>query len=115
MAVRAHATGCTWRYTQFVVHCSLTFACVRRRLANGCRASLFTRLLYVFVAVPLAAPRFAWSDGIFLKALRAGDWVLLDELNLASQSVLEGLNACLDHRGTVYIPEIDRCGSCCTA
>ena len=54
-------------------------------------------------------PRFAWSDGIFLKALRAGDWVLLDELNLASQSVLEGLNACLDHRGTVYIPEIDKC------
>ncbi len=53
-------------------------------------------------------PRFAWSDGIFLKALRAGDWVLLDELNLASQSVLEGLNACLDHRGTVYIPEIDK-------
>jgi midasin len=53
-------------------------------------------------------PRFAWSDGIFLKALKAGDWVLLDELNLASQSVLEGLNACLDHRGTVYIPEIDK-------
>ncbi len=34
--------------------------------------------------------------------------MLLDELNLASQSVLEGLNACLDHRGTVYIPEIDK-------
>ena len=45
---------------------------------------------------------------MFLKALRAGDWVLLDELNLASQSVLEGLNACLDHRATVYIPEIDK-------
>ena len=33
--------------------------------------------------------------------------MLLDELNLASQSVLEGLNAVLDHRGSVYIPEID--------
>jgi midasin len=27
--------------------------------------------------------------------------VLLDEMNLASQSVLEGLNACLDHRARV--------------
>nr|KAG5703293.1 hypothetical protein BaRGS_025535 [Batillaria attramentaria] len=27
-------------------------------------------------------------------------------LNLASQSVLEGLNACLDHRGEVFIPEL---------
>lgn len=51
---------------------------------------------------------FAWRNGIFLTALENGDWVLLDEMNLASQSVLEGLNSCLDHRGTVYIPELDR-------
>jgi MoxR-like ATPase len=50
---------------------------------------------------------FKWVDGVFLKALKAGHWVLLDELNLATQPVLEGLNACLDHRGTVYIPELD--------
>uniref|UniRef100_A0A1Y1KUK8 Midasin n=3 Tax=Photinus pyralis TaxID=7054 RepID=A0A1Y1KUK8_PHOPY len=49
---------------------------------------------------------FAWRDGPFLQALKQGDWVLLDELNLASQSVLEGLNACLDHRGEVFIPEL---------
>lgn len=51
---------------------------------------------------------FQWRDGPFLKAMQRGDWVLLDEMNLASQSVLEGLNACLDHRGEVYIPELDR-------
>lgn len=50
--------------------------------------------------------QFQWCDGPFLKALRQGDWILLDELNLASQSVLEGLNACLDHRGSVFIPEL---------
>ena len=27
-------------------------------------------------------------------------------MNLASQSVLEGLNACLDHRGEIFIPEL---------
>ncbi|KAI9152603.1 AAA ATPase midasin [Blastocladiella emersonii ATCC 22665] len=55
-----------------------------------------------------AAGEFAWRDGPFLAAMKAGDWVLLDELNLASQPVLEGLNACLDHRGSVYLPELDR-------
>ncbi|TPX46650.1 hypothetical protein SeMB42_g02317 [Synchytrium endobioticum] len=50
---------------------------------------------------------FAWRDGPFLMAMKRGDWVLLDELNLASQTVLEGLNACLDFRRTVYIPELD--------
>ena len=61
--------------------------------------------------LPVAGGRpgeFRWLDGPFLRALKGGDWIVLDELNLASQSVLEGLNACLDHRGTVYIPELDR-------
>jgi len=51
---------------------------------------------------------FAWRDAPFLTAMKRGDWVLLDEMNLASQSVLEGLNACLDHRGEVYIAELDQ-------
>lgn len=53
------------------------------------------------------SPLFEWHDGAFLQAMKAGDWVLLDELNLAPQSVLEGLNACFDHREEVYIPEVD--------
>ncbi|KAK4056723.1 AAA ATPase midasin [Microbotryomycetes sp. JL221] len=51
---------------------------------------------------------FAWKDAPFLAAMQNGDWVLLDEMNLASQSILEGLNSCLDHRGAVFIPELDR-------
>ncbi|KAK7203075.1 hypothetical protein BZA70DRAFT_81081 [Myxozyma melibiosi] len=51
---------------------------------------------------------FVWRDAPFLHAMKNGYWVLLDEMNLASQSVLEGLNACLDHRGEAYIPELDR-------
>ncbi|KZT19503.1 P-loop containing nucleoside triphosphate hydrolase protein [Neolentinus lepideus HHB14362 ss-1] len=51
---------------------------------------------------------FVWKDADFLKAMREGSWVLLDEMNLAPQAVLEGLNAVLDHRGTVYIPELGR-------
>jgi midasin len=55
---------------------------------------------------------FGWRDGPFLKAMQEGSWVLLDELNLASQQVLEGLNACLDHRAAVYIPELDKSFTC---
>uniref|UniRef100_A0A8C0IUI7 Midasin n=1 Tax=Chelonoidis abingdonii TaxID=106734 RepID=A0A8C0IUI7_CHEAB len=49
---------------------------------------------------------FAWRDGPLLAALKGGHWIVLDELNLASQSVLEGLNACFDHRAEIYIPEL---------
>ena len=59
--------------------------------------------------VPNGLPgQFAWVDGPFLSAIQNGDWILLDEINLASQSILEGLNAILDHRGEAYIPELDR-------
>lgn len=55
---------------------------------------------------------FAWKDAAFLHALQHGGWVLLDEMNLAPQAVLEGLNAVLDHRGEVFIPELSRSFHC---
>jgi midasin len=55
---------------------------------------------------------FKWCDGVLLSAIKAGAWVLLDELNLASQSVLEGLNSCLDHRASIFIPELGRSFDC---
>ena len=54
------------------------------------------------------AGEFQWRSGPFLRAMEQGSWILLDELNLASQSVLEGLNAVFDHRGEVFLPELGR-------
>lgn len=54
------------------------------------------------------AGQFSWRDAPFLHAMQKGEWVLLDEMNLASQAVLEGLNSCFDHRGQVYISELDQ-------
>ncbi|XP_063699493.1 midasin [Culicoides brevitarsis] len=52
---------------------------------------------------------FTWRDGPLLAALKSPNtWILLDELNLAPQSVLEGLNGILDHRGEVFIPELNK-------
>lgn len=50
---------------------------------------------------------YKWQDGALLHALKNGYWIVLNEMNLASQAVLEGLNALLDHRGTVFIPELN--------
>ncbi|KIW15707.1 hypothetical protein PV08_05757 [Exophiala spinifera] len=55
---------------------------------------------------------FCWQNGPLLDAMQNGGWVLLDEMNLASQSVLEGLNSCLDHRREAYIAELDKSFTC---
>ena len=39
---------------------------------------------------------FAWEDGPLVTAMRKGDIILIDELNLAEDAVLERLNRC-DH------------------
>lgn len=49
---------------------------------------------------------FRWVDGVLLKAVKEGAFILLDELNLANQTVLEGLNSLLDHRRSLFIPEL---------
>lgn len=54
-----------------------------------------------------ASSIFAWADGVLVRAMKEGAWLLLDELNMATQTVLEGLNSILDHRGAIYIPELD--------
>lgn len=54
------------------------------------------------------SPHFKWCDGPLLQAIKNSKWILLDEMNLASQSVLEGLNSCLDHRGEIFIPELNK-------
>ena len=53
--------------------------------------------------------RFVFCEGPLLKALQEKyTWILFNEMNLASQTVSEGLNACLDHRGEIFIPELNR-------
>ncbi|EZG43826.1 putative midasin [Gregarina niphandrodes] len=51
---------------------------------------------------------FKWKAGGLTEALLNGDWVLLDEINLAPQPVLEGLNSLLDFRRCVFIPELNK-------
>ncbi|KAI1718698.1 AAA domain (dynein-related subfamily) domain-containing protein [Ditylenchus destructor] len=51
---------------------------------------------------------FAWKDGPVLTAIKQNAWILLDEMNLASQAVLEGLNSCFDFRKNLFISQLNK-------
>ncbi|KAL6122770.1 hypothetical protein NUSPORA_00027 [Nucleospora cyclopteri] len=50
---------------------------------------------------------FYFKKGPLVNAMLNGDWVILDELNLAPSDVLESLNRLLDDNNEVFIPETD--------
>ena len=64
-------------------------------------------LLGSYVPDEARAGFFSWKDGLLLRALKDGAWIIFDELNLANQTVLEGLNSILDHRGQVFLPDLN--------
>lgn len=49
--------------------------------------------------------KLSFQDGLLVRALRNGDWIVLDELNLAPTDVLEALNRLLDDNRELVIPE----------
>ncbi|XP_073672706.1 midasin [Garra rufa] len=48
---------------------------------------------------------FEWLDGTLVQALQAGDWLLMDNVNFCSPSVLDRLNALLEPGGSLTINE----------
>lgn len=51
---------------------------------------------------------FTWVDGALVKAMEQGNWILLDHANLCNSSVLDRLNAVLEHNGSLHLNE---CGT----
>lgn len=47
-----------------------------------------------------------FHEGALVCAARNGDWVILDELNLAPTDVLEALNRLLDDNHELFVPEL---------
>ncbi|ETB59795.1 hypothetical protein YYC_03183 [Plasmodium yoelii 17X] len=52
--------------------------------------------------------QYYWKDGKLIECMKKGYWILIDEINLANQQTLEGLNSILDHRNEIYIPETNQ-------
>lgn len=49
--------------------------------------------------------RFEWVDGILVKSIVEGKWLILDNANLCSPSVLDRLNSLLEPNGVLIINE----------
>ena len=49
--------------------------------------------------------RLVFQEGPLVKALRGGDWLVLDELNLAPSEVLEMLNRLLDDNRELFLAD----------
>jgi midasin len=56
-------------------------------------------------AMPMDKARFVWIDGILVDALQEGKWLILDNANLCSPSVLDRLNSLLEPNGSLIINE----------
>ena len=48
---------------------------------------------------------FEWVDGVVVKALKTGAWLLIDNVNLCSPSVLDRLNSLLEPNGSLLVTE----------
>lgn len=53
-----------------------------------------------------ASGKLVFIEGVLVKAVRNGYWIVLDELNLAPSDVLEALNRLLDDNRELFVPEL---------
>ena len=98
------------RSAAFLAACASTSAAtaaVSPTVASAWSASLADAFDLLTTAGPVAANsgNFEWVDGVLLKAMAAGDWVLLDNANLCSPTVLDRLNPLLEPAGELLVPE----------
>ncbi|KAL9024840.1 MAG: hypothetical protein Q9180_007791, partial [Flavoplaca navasiana] len=49
--------------------------------------------------------RFEWVDGVLVKSITEGKWLILDNANLCSPSVLDRLNSLLEPNGVLIVNE----------
>lgn len=54
---------------------------------------------------PTKEGTFKWQNGILIKAMKRGDWLVLDEINLAPSQIIERLNSLLDDDGFLVVTE----------
>ena len=56
-------------------------------------------------AARIAALPFEWADGPLVEAIKQGDVLLIDEINLAEDAVLERLNSVFETERTLTLTE----------
>ena len=81
-------------------------------LMGPAAVSVWTAAVQAYIAAldalagaPQQGGGFVWVDGVLLEAMASGDWLLLDNVNLCSPTVLDRLNPLLEPGGDLLIPE----------
>lgn len=59
---------------------------------------------YIGSYLPVGDGQFKFNEGPLLRAVRSGEWLLLDELNLADPAVLSALCPLLEGSSTLAVP-----------
>lgn len=81
--------------------------CIRDCCRDPCLLSFSSLLLPFTPALSMAriavegSFAFSFVEGVLVRAIREGKWVLLDEINLASAETLQRLSGLLEVRVTV--------------
>ena len=73
-------------------------------LKDGSRAAL-EAALHIFKKNAGEEPKFEWLDGPLIRAMRQGEWLLLDNANLCGPSVLDRLNSLCELNGSLVLTE----------
>lgn len=61
---------------------------------------------YLGTYITDASGKLVFHEGVLVRAVRNGSWIVLDELNLAPSDVLEALNRLLDDNRELFVPEL---------
>jgi midasin len=59
---------------------------------------------YIGSYLPVGNGQFKFNEGPLLRAVRLGEWLLIDELNLAEPAVLSALCPLLEGATTFAVP-----------
>lgn len=60
---------------------------------------------YIGNYLPDERGKLTFNEGVLVKALKEGHWLILDELNLAKSEILENLNRLLDDNRELFVNE----------
>ena len=73
--------------------------------AEGADLAQSMRILLQSSNAQIEGARFQWVDGVLIRALEQGKWLVLDNANLCSSAVLDRLNSLLEPNGYLSINE----------
>lgn len=95
--------ACTYITSSVITLSAVIVVLIKISLLAGERQALLQAAETLKKSATEASSPFEWVDGPLVIAMRQGDIILIDELNLADDAVLERLNRCLFFSSAVNI------------